>query len=82
MGFKKHNWNNYGELSGNIQVELKILSEDNKRLDFFRWSTSDKNAENNILRIIKKKYGIMEGKKNKNNQIREEEDNLLGEIDW
>ncbi len=82
MGFKKHNWNPYRTLRNGMQVELKILSEDNKKLDFFRWSTSDKNAEDNILRIIRKKYGIMEGKKNKNNQIREEEDNLLDEIDW
>ncbi len=81
MGFKKHNWNNYRQLSNSIQVELKVLSEDNKKLDFFRWSTSDKNSEDNIFRIIKKKYGIMDNLEKKENNKKKKED-LLDDIDF
>ena len=56
MAFKKHNWLNYGR-SG-MTAELKILDENNRRIDFFRWSPSDKKSERNVVSLLKRKYDI------------------------
>lgn len=56
MGFKKHNWVKYGRKG--MKVEVKVLDEDNRTLDFFRWASSDKNTERRIGDLLKKKYQI------------------------
>lgn len=52
---KKHNWIKYGRQE--IKCELKLLDESNKKLDFFRFSTSDKISQRRIGSILKS-YGI------------------------
>ena len=56
MAFKKHNWLKYGRRG--MKCEITVNDEDNRRLDFFRFQISDKNAERNIGSILKRNYGI------------------------
>lgn len=56
MTFKKHNWVKYGKRG--IKCEVKVLDEDDRRLDFFRFSIQDKKAEKNVGNILKSSYGI------------------------
>lgn len=60
MVFKKHNWIKYGDHG--MKVEIKILDEDNRTIDFFRWITSDKKSEKNVLSLLTTKYGIAHSK--------------------
>lgn len=62
MGFKKHNWTKYN--FGGTRCFLELKDESNRKIDFFSWSTSDKNSEKKIGRILKEKYGINLSPKN------------------
>ncbi len=56
MGFKKHDWLNYNR-EGYI-AELKILEDDGHKVDFFKWNTVDKKSEQQVLYILRRKYGL------------------------
>ncbi|HDK27246.1 MAG TPA: hypothetical protein ENG48_09225 [Candidatus Atribacteria bacterium] len=54
MGFKKHNWLEYGR-RGNI-IEITIRDEVGTKVDFFR--VADNVNFKKVARIIRKKYGF------------------------
>jgi len=53
MGFKKHNWLEYGR-KGNI-IEITIRDEVGTKVDFFR--VADNVNFKKVAKIIKQKYG-------------------------
>ncbi len=73
---RKHNWNRYnptrkGKNNPGTMCEIKIMDEDDKRLDFFKFSISDKNSQRTIGNILKFSYGISFQKTNKDEENRE-----------
>ena len=56
MENKRHNWINYRRQG--IICEIKVLDEDNRKLDFFKFHINDKNSEKKITEILKKKYAL------------------------
>lgn len=53
MGFKKHNWLEYGR-KGDI-VEITLKDSDGGKIDFFR--SNNLEDDKRIGRILKEKYG-------------------------
>ena len=73
MGFKKHDWMNYG--SGEEVIEITIKGRHGGRIDFFR--CNNKKDYQRIVRIIRDKYGFdfRRNYKNQNNNKPKEEPN-------
>jgi len=54
MGFKKHNWMQFG--SQEILIEISLKDTSGAKIDFFR--CNNKKDYSKIIRIIEKKYGL------------------------
>ena len=69
MKIKKHIWTKYGTKA--ITCEIKLLDENKKKLDSFRFNTTDKNAQRSIGNILKGSYGISLQKISKEDEAKE-----------
>jgi len=56
VSFQKHSWLKYGRRG--MKCEIQVFDEDNKKLDFFKFPVSDKQATRNVSLILKRSYGI------------------------
>ena len=81
MPIKKHNWIKYGK-NKSIICEIKLLDESNRRLDFFRFSTSDKNSQRTVGNILKSSYGLTFQKFNKEDEDREVQRAMKEDLDF
>jgi len=86
---KKHNWLIYksGGGSKGQKVEISIISEDNRRIDFFR--TDNQHDFKRVQKVIYEKYGLgfkpeIEPKDSVTelNRKKEEDKEIQKEIDW
>lgn len=68
--FKKHDWTKYGK-KNDTTCEIKILDESDRKLDFFKFNTSDKNSQRRIGNILKSSYGIVFQKFSKEEEEKE-----------
>jgi hypothetical protein len=87
MGFKKHNWTNYGYNRSGNKLKIEVYDESERRIDFF-FSDSDKRHKE-IGRILKEKYGInlspevnREDSVNSKKEVEEEKDWLDKDLTW
>ncbi len=80
MGFKKHNWTKYQNKAA--ICEIKLLDESNRRLDFFRFNTSDKNSQRSIGGILKNSYGINFQKTSKEEENKEIQRAIKEDLDF
>ena len=80
MGFKKHNWTKY---QNKVAIcEIKLLDESNRRLDFFRFNTSDRNSQRTVGNILKSSYGISFQKISKEEEKKEIQRAMKEDLDF
>jgi hypothetical protein len=80
MGFKKHNWSNYGYNRSGNKLKIEVYDESEKRIDFF-FSDSDKRHKE-IGKMLREKYGINLSPEISEKESINKERDIKKEVDW